>query len=195
MAWFFDARVHAFVLMPNHFHLIVTTPVHPMGDVMEFFMRESARELNRKSGRKGHIFGGPYDAPLINSEHYFVHAMKYVYRNPIAAGICDLVEDYPFSTLSGRTGATQLQIPLGFSPFRSVSMGCIETVPIEYLEWLTQGYSSKQIAALKFGLRQRGFFTLPKDPKTRRPVSLATTAFRQGLPIVFDAPLLRKGTA
>lgn len=80
-------RVHAFVLMPNHFHLIASTPDADLDRVMMDFMRTITRTIQFISGRTGHIFGGPYRQSLIDSTRYFAHAFKYVYRNPVKGGL------------------------------------------------------------------------------------------------------------
>jgi putative transposase len=97
----FDVRIHAFVLMSNHFHLLMTTPRSNLDEAMEYFLRESSKTLNRSSGRENHLFGGPYKWTLIEKESYFYHAVKYVYLNPVKARLCARAEDYPFSSLNG----------------------------------------------------------------------------------------------
>src|SRR5688500_9191320 len=53
----FGVRIHAFVLMPNHFHLLITVPEHDLVIVMQHFMRAATKEMNRRSGRSGRVFG------------------------------------------------------------------------------------------------------------------------------------------
>jgi putative transposase len=81
----FGVKIHAFVMMSNHFHLLITTPHEDLGKVMETFMRSITRTMNAKSGRTGRVFGGPYHWSLINSNVYYDCALKYVYRNPVKA--------------------------------------------------------------------------------------------------------------
>lgn len=78
-------EVQSFVLMPNHFHMLLTTPETDLGEVMKSFMRNTTKTLNLESGRSGRIFGGPYYPSIIESDQYFSQAYKYVYRNPAKA--------------------------------------------------------------------------------------------------------------
>lgn len=105
-------RIHSFVMMPNHFHLIVSAPLANLSEAMRYFLRETSREISRLSGRINQSYGTRHHKSLISSHHYFMNAYKYVYRNPVRAGLCDRVEDYKFSTLSGLMGFAPLLIPV-----------------------------------------------------------------------------------
>lgn len=108
----FNLDIYSFVLMNNHFHMIVGTPEGNLSEAMNYFMREVSREITRTAGRINQTFGAPYHASLISTSHYFLHAYKYVYRNPVDAGICQKVEDYKYSTLNGKIGNSKLFIPI-----------------------------------------------------------------------------------
>lgn len=97
----FQLQIHAFVLMSNHYHLIATTSEqYPLPKVMEWVQRSANRIIHQQSGRTNHLFGGPYKASLITKEAYYFNALKYVYRNPITAGITPTIESYSYTTLS-----------------------------------------------------------------------------------------------
>src|SRR5690606_20442105 len=102
----------AVVLMPNHFHMILTVPMHDLGVVMNRLMTSVSRRANLFSGRTGHLFGGPYFWSLIASFRYYGHALKYVYRNPVKGGLCERVERYPFGSLHGLLGYSHLPFPI-----------------------------------------------------------------------------------
>lgn len=106
----YKVRIHSFVLMSNHFHLLATAPEGNMGDAMNYFMRETSKELNRLTGRINQNYGDRNHKTLINSTHYFMNVYKYVYQNPVRAGICERVEEYRFSTLHRKLGFAQLFI-------------------------------------------------------------------------------------
>lgn len=108
----YDLQVHSFVLMPNHFHLLVSTPRANIGAAMNYFMRETARETSRLSSRINQTFGARHHKCLIGNSHYFTTAYKYVYRNPVRAGLARRTEEYPYSTLAGSLGLRPLVVPL-----------------------------------------------------------------------------------
>lgn len=95
------AMVHAFVLMSNHYHLIVSThEEHDLGIVMCDFQKSVSKAVNRISERTNHVFGGAYKGSLITNPVHYANVLKYVLRNPVAAGICSRSLNYPYSTLT-----------------------------------------------------------------------------------------------
>ena len=94
-------RVHAFVLMDNHYHLLCGTHESAdLGIIMCKLQTRVSHAVNKIAGRINHVFGGPYKGSLITTPTYYKTVLKYVYRNPVEAGICDRVEDYRYSTLN-----------------------------------------------------------------------------------------------
>jgi REP element-mobilizing transposase RayT len=108
----FEVRVHAFVLMNNHFHLIATFPAFNLSPAMAYFMRETSRSLQNLSGNQNHVWGSRFYSSAILNHHYYLNAYKYVYQNPVRAAACDRPEEYEFSTLRGLMGRTRLAIPI-----------------------------------------------------------------------------------
>jgi len=108
----FKIEVHAFVLMSNHFHLLTSAPEGNLSECMRYFMTQTSRQLLHKCRRINQIYGGRYHSTVIATYHHFTSAYKYVYRNPVHAGTCAWVEEYPFSTLRGLLGQQRLLIPV-----------------------------------------------------------------------------------
>jgi REP element-mobilizing transposase RayT len=167
LAMKFGVEFHAFVLMPNHFHLMLTVPEDDLGKVMNVFMSEVTRWVNQHSGRSGHLFGGPYYRSVIQSPRYFGRALKYVYRNPVRAKLCEKVEDYSYSTLHGLLGRSHLPFPLHLT-----RTGMEDVLPsrdpFELLQWLNEPFPGEIEAAIRKGLRKRVFGNLIWR-KTRSP--------------------------
>ncbi len=108
----FDVRIHSFVLMQNHFHLLTSTPQANLSKAMGFFMRSTSDSIAEITGRINPMWGTRYNRSLIETFHYFMNVYKYVYRNPVKSGVSNCVEEYKFSTLSGLLGFEHLMIPL-----------------------------------------------------------------------------------
>jgi putative transposase len=152
----FQVQVHAFVLMNNHFHLLISTPHEDLGKVMMYFMRTVTRTINLRSGRSGRVFGARYHWSLIDSDLYFAHALKYVYRNPVRAGVCVRAEEYPFSSLAGVLGFRPLSFPL-FFPFGCEGFLKIPSELDDLLLWLNQPFRKEQQLAIQKALRRTQF--------------------------------------
>jgi putative transposase len=152
----YGVEFQAVVLMPNHLHIILTVPEFDLGFVMNELLKSISRTSNLLTGRTGHLFGGPYHWSLINSSRYFGHALKYVYRNPVKAGLCQKVEDYPFSTLQGLLGQTHLRFPLYYTRVGMESaLPAIE--PLLQLDWLNTPVPAEADALIQKGLRRKVF--------------------------------------
>ena len=89
-----NLNIHAFVLMPNHFHLLASTPHKNLDIVMRDLLRACAKITNIRAQRTGHLFEKRYYWNVITNPVYYSYAFKYVYRNPIKAGFCMKVEQY-----------------------------------------------------------------------------------------------------
>lgn len=94
-----DLRVHSFILMSNHFHLIASTPNANISQCIHQFMTRSSRRLTRAGNRINQTFSGRHYKCVLAEGNYYLNAYKYNYRNPVTAGICQLAEEDPFSTL------------------------------------------------------------------------------------------------
>lgn len=166
-------RVHSLLLMPNHVHMLASTPQEDLGVIMEHVMRSVTKALNRISGRSGRVFGGPYHWTLIDTPIYFAHAFKYVYRNPVRAGICERVEEYRFSTLSGQLGESPLHLPL-YYPYGS---GHYPGVP-EFdgmRNWLNRPFRKEHEEAIRKALKRTEFLP-PKQGWKRTFLDLKSPA-------------------
>ena len=92
-------RVHAYVLMTNHVHLIVTPMVeHGVAHLMQDLGRKYVRYFNRQYQRSGTLWEGRYKSSLIDSEVYLLMCMRYIELNPVRAGMVQQPGDYPWSS-------------------------------------------------------------------------------------------------
>lgn len=86
----FGWRVHAWVLMGNHFHLLLETPEPNLVAGMKWMLGVYSQGWNRRRGRRGHVFQGRYKAVVVNGEEregsYFKIVADYIHLNPVRAG-------------------------------------------------------------------------------------------------------------
>jgi hypothetical protein len=150
--------------------MLLTAPQQDLGVVMNEFMKSVSRTSNYLSGRSGHVFGGPYHWSLVNSSRYFGHALKYVYRNPVKAKLCEKVEDYAFGTLQGLLGVRPLPFPVYFTRL-GLEMALPAMESYSQLNWLNTPFPNEAEVLIKKGLRKKVFDTI-KDRKTRQSLEL-----------------------
>jgi REP element-mobilizing transposase RayT len=100
----FGWSVTAWVLMTNHFHLVLQTPEPNLSKRMQWLNSAYANWFNRVHGRCGHLFQGRFKALLIDREAYFADVLRYVALNPVRAKMCERPEQYPWSSYRATAG-------------------------------------------------------------------------------------------
>lgn len=84
-------RVHAWVLMNNHFHLLVETPEANLVNGMKLLLGTFSQTWNRMRMRRGHVFQGRYKSIPVNASdsdpYYFKIVADYIHLNPARAGL------------------------------------------------------------------------------------------------------------
>jgi len=79
-------RVHAWVLMGNHYHLLVETPEANLVDGMKWLQNTYTRRFNVRHGLWGRLFGDRYKSVLVEGEgHYYETLVNYIHLNPARA--------------------------------------------------------------------------------------------------------------
>jgi len=160
----YGVRIHSFVMMPNHIHLIVRDPELQLSLAMGHFMRESSKELGRLSGVEGRVWGSRFHSSVIGSPIYYLNAYKYVYRNPVRAGIVKSPFAYAYSSLPALVGLSKSILPIEsddtlFENFE------------DSVQWLERPPASQIEEAVRGGLRRR-YFTPLRNELTKQPCEL-----------------------
>jgi putative transposase len=95
-------KLIAFVLMPNHFHLMLKqTDERAIIELLRRLSNAYVKYFNTKYKRIGPLFQGKYKAVLIDKESYFLHLTRYIHRNPLEILKKSTGEElikYPFSS-------------------------------------------------------------------------------------------------
>ncbi len=92
-------EIHAYVLMTNHVHLLLTpSSVDGVGKVMQSVGRQYVRYFNDCYQRTGSLWEGRYRATMIDSRHYLLACMRYIELNPCRAGMVTHPSQYSWSS-------------------------------------------------------------------------------------------------
>ena len=98
-------KLHAFVLMGNHYHLLIETPEANLVDGMRWFQGTYTQRFNSRHKLWGHLFQGRYKALLVDAGEYFRTVSDYIHLNPARARCFDLesgkLADYQWSSFTG----------------------------------------------------------------------------------------------
>ena len=107
----YQVEVHAFVLMTNHVHLLMTPQTKTgVSQLMQALGRYYVRYINQTYQRTGTLWEGRFKSALVDSENYFLIVSKYIELNPVRAGMVSHPARYPWSSFRGN--ATDMKIEL-----------------------------------------------------------------------------------
>jgi len=79
----FGLHVHAYCLMPNHYHLVLGTPRANLSQAMGWLQTTYTARYNARHRRQGHLFQGRYKAQLVEADEYGRWLVEYVHLNPV----------------------------------------------------------------------------------------------------------------
>ena len=143
-----QVAVHAFVLMPNHFHLLLTPQTEQgLPQLMQALGRAYVRYFNARHGRSGTLWEGRYRSTVLEPTAPLLQCIIYIDSNPQRSGLVARAQDYRWSSCAHHLGAAHwpwLRDPaafwaLGNTPFAREA---------QYAQLLAQGLSQRESTAL-----------------------------------------------
>ena len=102
----FDARLLAYCLMGNHYHLVLQTRQANLSRCMRQLNGVYTQAFNRRHELTGHLFQGRFKAILVDRDSYLVALCRYVERNPVAARLVRSCDAWEWSSFRAHVGAT-----------------------------------------------------------------------------------------
>lgn len=142
----YRVAVHAYVLMDNHLHLLLTPPTaDALSRMMQSVGRRYVGWFNARHGRSGTLWEGRFRAGLIEGERHLLACMRYIELNPVRAGLCGEAAQWPWSSAAHHLGFARsplvtehpLYWSLGNTPFEREHA---------YREFLAQGVAPAEQA-------------------------------------------------
>jgi putative transposase len=148
--------IHAYVLMTNHVHLLVTPRTsRSLPRLLQAIGREYVQAINRMYDRTGPLWQGRYKASLIESERYLLACYRYIELNPVRAGMVASPDDYPFSS------------------YRANGLGVHDPVLVAHDVYLALGANGAERRA-----QYRAFFRQAPDRRLVKKIRETTNACR-----------------
>ncbi|HEY9043689.1 MAG TPA: transposase [Rheinheimera sp.] len=145
-----DVQVHAFVLMTNHVHLLIT-PQHENGIslLMQALGRFYVQYVNKTYGRTGTLWEGRYKATLVDNDYYALAVSRYIELNPVRALMVDHPAAYPWSSFHANALGKAIQL---WQPHASyLALGSSEAERQQaYLNLFEQPFSDKALAEIRY---------------------------------------------
>jgi putative transposase len=101
----FKVALHAYVLMPNHVHLLVSpTDETGLARMMQWVGRHYVPWFNRKYERTGTLWQGRFKASVVDADAFFLLCCRYIECNPVRANLVNAIADYPWSSYAHHAG-------------------------------------------------------------------------------------------
>ena len=188
-ARFYQVAIHAYVLMPNHIHLLATpSDATGLALMMQKVGRFYVPWFNNKYERSGGLFEGRFRTSLIDTESYFLACSRYIELNPVRAGLSAGPLDYPWSSYAHHTGVRTdglvtdhlLYWGMGNTPFQreaAYTELVMQGIPQDELDFVTTSVLKNQPLG-------SDTFKAELERKTKRPILPAKRGrpFREPIP-------------
>lgn len=149
MAGRLDCGVHAYVLMPNHVHILATADDDfGAARFMKGVAQRYAQHFNRKHRRCGPLWEGRFRSSLVDSTNYLLVCYRYIELNPVRAGLVNAPQHYEWSSYN----ANALGQPSSFiaPQFDWLSLGeTDEDRRMAYRALVSSGLSDAELAAVR----------------------------------------------
>lgn len=90
--------LHAYTIMPNHVHVLISLKeVKPLSEIVRMWKGSSSFYANRLLERAGAFWQREYFERTIRSQRQFEYTIRYIFRNPVKAGLCKEVFQWPWT--------------------------------------------------------------------------------------------------
>jgi putative transposase len=123
----YKVAVHAYVLMTNHVHLLVSPETKKgVSQLMQSLGRYYVGYINKTYQRSGTLWEGRYKSTLVDSDNYFLLVSRYIELNPVRAGMVDHPAEYPWSSYRGNALETNIELLSAHSCYQALGSNDLE---------------------------------------------------------------------
>lgn len=133
----YDHTIYSYVLMPNHFHILIQTRKIPISKIMSSLLTSYSMYFNKKINRVGVLFQNRFKSKLCDRDSYFLGASRYIHLNPLKAGLVSNLSDYLWSSYQEIIGQHKFNI-IDKETINQL-VGETEKDKKRYLEFLEEG--------------------------------------------------------
>lgn len=146
--------VHAYVLMGNHVHLLLTPSERgALARAMRNFGQCYVQAFNRRHRRSGTLWQGRYKSCLVESERYLMTVYRYIELNPVRASMVEQPEHYPWSSVHANVGLLRDELITPHATYLAIDADPVVRADA-YREWLHQGVNEDELQRIRSHLKQ-----------------------------------------
>ena len=148
-----DIGVHAYVLMTNHVHLLVSAPAAGLvSRAMCRLGQQYVPAFNRRYGRSGTLWEGRFKSCLVDSERYLLSVYRYVEMNPVRAAVVADPRDFAWSSVHGNLALRKDALLTPHPSFLAFVSGVAGRAA--YSDLLSSALSEAELQSVRVHLRQ-----------------------------------------
>lgn len=152
----FPCTVHAYVLMTNHVHLLVS-PLEPEGPsrLMQNLGQRYVQAFNRRHARTGTLWEGRFRSCVVDSEDYVFRCHQYIEMNPVRAGIVSSPREYSWSSYRANGEGQHSPLLTPHSLYRSLGADPVRRVA-RYRDLFAEELSAEDLARIREATHRGG---------------------------------------
>ena len=94
----FEVDICAYVLMDNHYHLLMRTRRANLSRSMQWLGATYTKRFNLRNSRRGHLFQGRFKNMIVQNDAYLLQLSYYIHRNPVRAGMVKRLSSYKWNS-------------------------------------------------------------------------------------------------
>jgi REP element-mobilizing transposase RayT len=134
---------YAYCLMDNHYHLLIKVESPTLSQGMRDINSTYSQRFNRMHKRVGHLFQGRFHSAIIESEGYFLEAVRYVVLNPVRANLVSNAGEWKWSSYRGTIGSAKPHRLLDIKAVLERFGGNIQEARQKYAQFVSEGLHAK----------------------------------------------------
>jgi putative transposase len=175
--------IHAFVLMDNHVHLLLSAvEIQSISRAMRLAGSSYVQAFNHRHGRTGTLWQGRFKSSLVDTENYLLTALRYIELNPVRAALVAAPEEYRWSSV--HTHLARARDPLLTPHALYLALGANEAERAAiYRRWLYLPLSNEDTATVRRHVQQERALGSPRfQAMVERALNRPATVRGRGRP-------------
>lgn len=169
----FAVELHAFCLMPNHFHLLlVPQKEKSLSQFMQWVMTSHVRYYHKKHHTSGHVWQGRFKSFIVEKESYYLTLLRYIEANACRAHLVEKAEDWPYGSLHERLGKKPQRLDAAYMD-----------LPVDWPDYVNEPMEDSTLSTIRNSVnRQAPLGEAEWQLQTAAELGLLSTLNRRGRP-------------
>lgn len=179
----YDCQVHAYALMTNHVHLLVTSQAEgAIARMIQAVGRHYVRYVNDVRSRTGTLWEGRYKSSLVDGEHYVLACYRHIELNPVRARLVDAPEHYRWSSFGANGCGASDPLITPHDAYRELAVDA-ETRCARYRTFVAEPVAEEEVMTIRLYMqRQRALGSVGFQAEVERKLQRRAGLGRPGRP-------------